>query len=380
MSTPTLLPFPESLRAGVLVLGGGPAGAITALRLRQLGVGDVLILDARDFPRDKTCGSGLSPALIGVLRELGVWSRVAEVAYPIEGMRLTTPGGHEVDLPARGLEVGVCLRRDLDHVLLQAAIDAGARFVPGFRGKDLVEEDGRVVGVRTRDGREARGRFTVIATGAHAPLAIEPERKRTIHTMMGWWTGLAFRPHWMEMIYDADLLPYYGWLFPETPERVNIGITYVNDGEKRNARETFDRFLDRHYADRLQGAEEVWPRRGHPIVWSYQVPKLATPGRFVVGEAGRMVHPATGEGLSYAARSGILAAEALAGVLLSGHSERLARATYRARCAKAFTGPFLAGGAFMRAIRSPWTDRLVAAASDDRPALQRLTHGLFSKL
>ncbi len=365
---------------GVVVLGGGPSGAVTALRLRQLGVPSVAVLDAKDFPRHKTCGSGISPSFVQVLRGLGLWDRVGRLAYPIEGMRLTTPNRYEIDLPARGLDVAVLIRHDLDHVLLQAAIDAGVRFVPGFRAKERIEEDGRVVGFRAADGREIRGRQCVVATGAHAPLAVDPDGKHTIHTMMGWWTGLPFRAHWMEMIYDRDLLPYYGWLFPETPERVNIGITYVNGGEKRNPRAVFDAFLDRYFADRLGGAEEVFPRKGHPIVWRYGTPRLTAPGLWVVGEAGRMVHPATGEGLSYAAKSGIYAAEAIAQVALTGRSERVARAVYRARCARAFTGPFLAGGAFMRAVQSPLIDRLVAAATDDRPALQRLTHSLFSKL
>lgn len=368
----------EPLSAQVVVLGGGPSGAIAALRLRQLGVEDVLVVDAKDFPRDKTCGSGLSPKLIAILKELGIWDRVEPLAYPIGGMKLFTPGGHTVDLPAKGLEVAVCQRHDLDHALLGAARDAGARFVSGFRAKGLLEQDGRVVGVRTGDGREARAPYTVIATGAHAPLAVTPHGENTIQTIMGWWTNFEFRPNWMEMIYDQDLLPYYGWLFPEAPDRVNIGITFENPGGKRNAREVFAKFLDKYYADRVPKAEPIGKLQGHPIVWNYRVPPLWSPGRVVVGEAGRMVHPATGEGLSYAAKSGMYAAEALTSVIQKGRSERMAMAMYRARCVAGFTGPFLAGGAFMRAIGSPWIDRIVAAS--DRPAFQRLTHGIFSKL
>jgi len=58
--------------AAVAVVGAGPAGAAAALRLAQLGVRDVVLLDRADFPRDKTCGSGLSPRGIRTLRELGV--------------------------------------------------------------------------------------------------------------------------------------------------------------------------------------------------------------------------------------------------------------------------------------------------------------------
>jgi 2-polyprenyl-6-methoxyphenol hydroxylase-like FAD-dependent oxidoreductase len=52
-------------------------------------------LDKLDFPRDKTCGSGVSPKGIAILRELGVWSEIEPHAYRITGIRLVTPRGHE---------------------------------------------------------------------------------------------------------------------------------------------------------------------------------------------------------------------------------------------------------------------------------------------
>ena len=50
----------------VIVVGAGPAGAMTATILAQQGY-DVLLLDRNDFPRDKACGDGI-PA--GAFRRL----------------------------------------------------------------------------------------------------------------------------------------------------------------------------------------------------------------------------------------------------------------------------------------------------------------------
>lgn len=365
------------MQAQVVILGAGPSGALTALQLRQQGIEDVLLLDAKEFPRHKTCGSGLSPTFIDQLRALGVWDRVEPLAYRIEGMRLTTPKEQQVDLPAKGIDVAVCNRTDLDHALLQAAIDAGARFESGFKARGVVEEQGRVVGVDTSDGRLARGRYVVIATGAHAPLAIRPEHKATVQTLVGWYRNLDFRPHWMDMIYDAELVPYYGWLFPESAERVNIGITFRDFGEKRSPRVLFQRFLDKHYGDRIGKAEQIGRLQGHPIVWAYRLPKLTSPGRLVIGEAGRMVHPATGEGLSYAARSATYAADAIVAAA-AGRSESWAWRRYQTRCALACAPPFAAGAAFMGMVRTSWVDRLVAASSNE--TVNKFTHRLFSKV
>ena len=48
-------------RYDVLVVGGGPAGAATGYWLAQAGH-DVLVVEKKTFPREKTCGDGLTPA------------------------------------------------------------------------------------------------------------------------------------------------------------------------------------------------------------------------------------------------------------------------------------------------------------------------------
>src|SRR5690606_8971626 len=132
-----------------------------------------------------------------------------------------------------------------------------------------------------------------------------------------------FQPHTIEMLFVKELAPFYGWLFPETHERVNIGITYEDppDGSKVNARELFQGFLDTWFGERLKSATQLGQWRGHPISYTYNVDHLHSPGRIIVGEAGRMVHPITAEGISYAMRSGIWAAKALHGILVDGHDE-----------------------------------------------------------
>ena len=45
--------------ADVLIIGAGPAGAITAYTLAKAGV-DVHLLEKTRFPRQKTCGGGLT--------------------------------------------------------------------------------------------------------------------------------------------------------------------------------------------------------------------------------------------------------------------------------------------------------------------------------
>src|SRR5215218_8096476 len=107
----------------VLVVGAGPAGSATAAWLARLGV-DVLLTDAAVFPRDKTCGDGLTPRAIGELERLGLgdWLRAHGFG---QTLLLPWPGG---TLPDWGSAVA---RTELDDHLRTTAIKAGARAVDG---------------------------------------------------------------------------------------------------------------------------------------------------------------------------------------------------------------------------------------------------------
>ena len=351
----------DVIDATVLVVGAGPAGSAAALRLAQQGVKDVVLVDVHDFPRDKTCGSGLSPRAIKLLRSLDVWRAIEPIAYPIVGLHLVTPGGQVADLADPGEEshAAICLRRDMDFEIHKAALAAGVRFLPGFRATEPLVRDGRWLGMKAADGRSVRARYTIVANGAHSQFTDNTSAKKMIHTIMGWWEDVEFRPHYIEMYYDPMLAPYYGWLFPESPNRVNIGITYPDDDKNKNARALFQNFLDKYFADRLPAGRQIGKLKGHPILYSYRLGRLARPGRIIIGEAGRMTHPATGEGIYQGMQSGVFAADALRDILLAGSSETTALATYELKCSRTFLPSFWAGGLFRGVIQTPAVDWVV---------------------
>ena len=101
----------------VVIVGAGPGGAAAAVALAQLGITNVALLDREGFPRDKTCGSGLSPNALKIIQQLGISQQVKELGHAINTVRIVTPGGRELLISSDAAAV-VLLRRHFDHLLV----------------------------------------------------------------------------------------------------------------------------------------------------------------------------------------------------------------------------------------------------------------------
>jgi geranylgeranyl reductase family protein len=364
--------------ARAVIVGAGPGGAAAAVRLAQRGVRDVVLVDKDEFPRDKTCGSALSPNALATLEELGIAAEVHRLGYRIHSLKLTTPGNRLIELHTEQAAL-ILLRKHFDNLLVEKARALGVQFRGGFRASELIRDSGgRVVGVRFKDD-ELRADYVIAADGAHSIFSSDNRPRRTISTLMGWWEDFAFTPGTMEMIFDKNLQPLYGWMFPETPTRVNIGICI--DGEdrsghktERNVREVFARFLDDHFRDRLVGTRQIGKLKGHPISYTTWIRDCAGPGILYLGEAARITHNATGEGIYQAMQSGIYAADALADVLAGAASMEQAWSRYTWQCRRRFTAGFLLGHLLRGAFRTPLLD--VVAQAYNSPTVRKLVTGL----
>src|SRR5262245_13298998 len=178
-----------------IVVGAGPGGAAAAIRLKQRGVPRVILVDKDGFPRDKTCGSGLSPNALKTIESLGIGADVRRLGYPIHSLVLGTPGGRRMKLTTDAAAI-VLLRRHFDQLLVDKAQELGCELVTPFYASVLLRDgSGRVYGVRSRKGEELRGDFVLLADGAHSIFSHDERPKRTISALMGWWEDFEYEPH-----------------------------------------------------------------------------------------------------------------------------------------------------------------------------------------
>jgi geranylgeranyl reductase family protein len=330
-----------------IVVGAGPAGSVAARELARRGR-HVLLLEAKRFPRPKTCAGGISPWARTNLRELGLWEPVAAEAYEVRGIRLGAPSGRETQWVGAGSAV-VLDRSRFDELLARAAVDGGAELREATAVASLAIDGGRTTGVRLATGDVVRARWVIAANGANGRLDADPRPRRSLRTCQARFEGIAFTPHVLEMYFDAEIAPHYGWLFPESDTRANVGL--CADARRlagRPVRDVFARFLDRHFAARCAGARLLGPWRGFPISVTAEIRHHAPPGTLLAGEACRLVNPATGEGISYATYSGALAARLVDEALGLGADPAAVARAYERRLRLRSEASLRAGEWFLR--------------------------------
>ncbi|NRF66313.1 FAD-dependent monooxygenase [Aquincola sp. S2] len=323
MSPPAL---PES--CDVLVVGAGPAGSACATALARAGR-DVVLVDAQAFPRDKVCGDGLIPDAHRALQRLGLAGEVMAAARSARHVGCIGPRGGRIDVPGR---LAVLPRRMLDDIVKRGAERSGACFFAPWRFEAPLEDGGRVIGARLKQGDQRRAlhaRWTVLATGAvpQALLAAGMCERQTPSgiALRGYVHNPAMRGRIeaLEVVWHKRLRKGYGWIFPCPDDTFNVGVGLAHSHAKGsdghatmadvNLREMFAAFAEVYAPARelLAGGTWLGAMKGAPLRCSLDGAKLARPGLLVTGEAAGSTYAFTGEGIGKALETGLLAADAL---------------------------------------------------------------------
>ncbi|MBZ5735223.1 geranylgeranyl reductase family protein [Nocardioides sp. TRM66260-LWL] len=320
----------------VLVVGAGPAGSAAAAWAARAGA-DVVLADAATFPRDKTCGDGLTPRAVHELASLGLeeWVRAHAVNHGLRAhgfgqtLELRWPGG---TLPSWGSAVA---RTELDDHLRTTALKSGALGAEGLRAVDVRMRFGRVEAVvferrtgaggagRTGETVEIACRRLVVADGVRSPLGKVLGRewhRDTVYGVAGrsYVTSAASDDPWisshLELRDEQDqILSGYGWIFPLGTGEVNLGV-----GTLATAKRPADiavRPLMQLYADQRREAFGLSGELRAPasalLPMGGAVSGVSGPNWALVGDAAGCVNPLNGEGIDYGLETGRMIAHLL---------------------------------------------------------------------
>jgi len=293
-----------------VVIGGGLAGSSLAIRLGSLGW-NTMLFDRLRFPRHKACGEFLSPETLEVFKELGVYESL-EALQPgkITKTRIVFKHGGVVEAklgkPAWGLS-----RYEMDAVLLKAAEKNGVQVRTGTSVSSIAADSGSFrIGIRSGGTSDILYSRTVFAAwGVHprAELAAQPVKRRGRRTYIG------IKAHFTGIPLDQAVELYfirqgYIGISPVEGGKTNVAALLPLDGIRRKGSSVRELLLaaadeNKLLLERLHGGVPIPDSEVSaapvclslkPDVWGI-VPQ--------VGDAGAMIPPLFGDGMSAALRS-----------------------------------------------------------------------------
>ncbi|MEZ6243183.1 MAG: FAD-dependent oxidoreductase [Phycisphaerales bacterium] len=295
----------------VVVVGGGPAGSMTARELARRGIG-VLLVEKREMPRWKVCGACVGAlgartlarvGLGGLLGSIGARELAGVEVYA--GERRARVGLHGMASVSRGA---------LDAALVSEAAAEGARVVTGVIA---ARSDGGNVLLRTGETRvEVVARAVVLACGLGSGAAWGLGEARVRDAS---WIGVGTVTEWDRRVGDGSglvmLVGRRGYLGCARLEDGRANWAAAVDPEAVRAAGSVEEALRGVCAEAGMDASVVpgegW--KGTPRLT--RVGCVEHGGTYAVGDAAGYVEPITGEGISWAMAGGVALGEHLAGAL-----------------------------------------------------------------
>ena len=399
----------------VLVVGGGPGGSAAAHWLARDGF-SVMLVEKKEYPREKTCGDGLTPRSITQLIDMGFDFSVPQF-HRVRGLRAYAGDTFmELDWPDHPIHPnwgGVIRRADLDLQVATLAEKQGVELRSHTTATPIVS-DGRMTGVRLASGdrvETVHPKVVVVADGSLSrfgrALGAYREKQHPYGlAARGYFTSPLSTDEYIESQLDlrdkaGASIPGYGWIFPLGDGTINVGVGVLS---------TFHRWKTVNTSDLMEALVDAAPDhwqigqddaisdpRGGKLPMAFSVGPVVGPNWVMVGDAAGSINPFNGEGIAYAYETGRIAARHIAAAigsddltLLHGYREEL-RSEYALyyRTARAFVRLIGRPGAMKALTRTglrsrtvmEWTIRVMAnlLRPDERGAAEA-AYGVIERI
>jgi geranylgeranyl reductase family protein len=295
----------------VIIVGAGPGGATAARFCAKAGL-KTLIIEKERLPRYKPCGGCLSTKTVHLLG----FDLSPVIENTIYGAKFTYCSKDPFFIESKDPIAFLVMRDRFDELLVKEALEDSAAILEGEK-VTRVEEKGDGVEVELEKGKKFHCRYLIGADGAESIVARSLSSQRNdengiaVESEIPFDSSINFPQKELQFVHlDFGRIPNgYGWVFPKK-EWLSIGIGGMfRETKKMNPRQYFNFFIKGlNYLPEGRTGKVM----GHLLPSFYDENQKVSQGRILlVGDAAHLMDPLQGEGIYYAVRSGMLAAEAI---------------------------------------------------------------------
>ena len=386
----------------VIIVGAGPAGSNTAISYKNLNPElNIGIFDKSQFPRDKSCGDAIGPGVINALKRFGN-EHILDDEPEVISTTLFGPKniGIQNYIPEvqnkEDSVVYVIPRLDLDNRIFNLAKSLGVDSYEEYRYMGFQKNLDETISVTFKNSAGTEETYiTKLLVGADGANS-RVRKDLNLNQNTDWHKAIAIRayidsPNYLEIFKERSLmfeinvsaLRGYAWAFPSKGTLINIGIGMplsLFKKENKNINDMLDDFIKT-----LEGrgviVENLRMEKSYMLPFASSRPKLAHDRVALVGDAGSMINPMSGEGIFYGMESGFLLAQSTHNLLnLSKEKINFGIKAYEKSFNKRFSKHYLSCALARLVLQSPFmTQRLLAVAAIDQHTIDFVVELLFDE-
>ncbi|NVM27469.1 MAG: NAD(P)/FAD-dependent oxidoreductase [Candidatus Helarchaeota archaeon] len=333
----------------ILIVGGGPGGAMAAKTAAELGLKTIFFERGRQPGEKNSSGCGLGPRMWRDFPEMmknltpdvcpsmrpGVYARNYFINKDdvVVGMVMARPTESVKYEPAKSWITMNIYRSDFDPWIANLAVEAGAEQMTSTLIVDLIKENGKVVGVQAESGEKYKAPIVIGADGVISMVAQKSglRHKWQLHqvTVVPQYDFSIPKENIDKIMGEEALGIWWGSTFPAAyqvffADGMHIGLGNWLQWWDKNPLYYLNRVVNLKYFQRLMKLLDAKPRelQAHLLPWMAYPENTYTDNVMLIGDAGGFPCPLEAEGIYPAMVTGKLAAEVAAKAISDGDTSK----------------------------------------------------------